>query len=132
MVGKNEKFVKTIVWSDEAQFKLNGTVNLHNFVYWASGNLFLHVEKAVNLPGVDAGCGASAKVLIKPFFFEGTETGQMYLDLLCASILSAIHVLYRSNKFSFNKRAHSNTYSPDARAYLDENVQRLDRTKRRM
>jgi len=33
MVNEDEEFVTKIVWSDEAQFKLNGTVNRHNCVY---------------------------------------------------------------------------------------------------
>jgi len=51
MVNEAEEFVTKIVWSDEAQFKLNGTVNRHNCVYWAPENLHVHVDKAVNLPG---------------------------------------------------------------------------------
>ena len=50
MVNEDE-FVMKIVWFDKAQFKLNGTVNRHNCVYWAQENLHVHVYKAVNLPG---------------------------------------------------------------------------------
>ena len=67
----DEEFVTKIVWSDEAQFKLNGKVNRHYCVYWAPENLHVHVGKAVNLPGVNVWCGLSARGLIGPFFFEG-------------------------------------------------------------
>ena len=60
MVNEDEEFVTKIVWSD-AQFKLNGTVNRHNCVYWAPKNLHVHVDKAFNLPGVNAWCGVSAR-----------------------------------------------------------------------
>jgi len=50
-VNEDEEFVTKIVWSDEAQFKLNGTVNRHNCVYWAPENLHVRVGKAINLPG---------------------------------------------------------------------------------
>jgi len=33
MVNEDLEFVTKIVWSDEAHFKLNGTVNRHNRVY---------------------------------------------------------------------------------------------------
>ena len=33
MVVENEEFYRKIVWSDETQFKLNGTINHHNCVY---------------------------------------------------------------------------------------------------
>ena len=53
MVNEDEESVTKIVWSDEAQFKLNGTVNHHNCVYWAPKNVHVHVGKAVNLPGLN-------------------------------------------------------------------------------
>jgi hypothetical protein len=77
----------TVVWSDEAQFKLNGTVNRHNCVYWAEDNPHLTVENAVNLPGVNVWCGLSSKGLIGPFRFEGNVTGESYLTVLDGSIL---------------------------------------------
>ena len=52
MVNEDEEFVTKIVSFDEAQFKLDGTVNRHNCVYWAPENLRVHVGKAVSLPGV--------------------------------------------------------------------------------
>jgi len=51
MVREDEEFVGKMVWSDEAQFKLNGAVNRHNFVYWAPENPHVQVEKEVNLLG---------------------------------------------------------------------------------
>jgi len=51
MVNEDEEFVMKIMLSDEAQFELNGTVNLHNCIYWAPENLHVHVGKAVNLLG---------------------------------------------------------------------------------
>ena len=53
------------MWSDEAQFKLNGTANRHNCVYWAPENLHVRVGKAVNVPGVNVWCGLSARGLIR-------------------------------------------------------------------
>jgi hypothetical protein len=32
MANEDEEFVTKIAWSDEAQFKLNGTVNCHNCI----------------------------------------------------------------------------------------------------
>ena len=57
IVHNNEVFPEMIVWSDEAQFKLNGTVNRHNCVYCTTANPHVHVDKAVNLPGVKVWCG---------------------------------------------------------------------------
>ena len=86
----DEAFAGKVVWSDEPQFKLNGTVNRHNCVYWSSENPHIHLEKHVNLPGVTVWCGLSSRGLIGPFFFEGTVTSALYLDMLQTSILPAI------------------------------------------
>ena len=94
MVRGDEEFVGKMVWSDEAQFKLNGTVNRHNCVYWAPENSHVHVEKEVNLLGLNVWCGLSLRGLIGPFFFEGTVTGHVYLDMLRTSILPAIRTLF--------------------------------------
>jgi len=110
------------VWSDEVQFKLNGTVNRHNCVYWAPENLRVHVGKAVNLPGVYVWCGLSATGLIGPFFFEGT-TGEGYLEMLRSSILPAIHALYENSEVFHQKDGAPSHYQRDVRAFLDENVQ---------
>jgi len=44
MMRDDEAFAGKIVWSDEAQFKLNCTVNHHNCVYWSSENPHIHLE----------------------------------------------------------------------------------------
>jgi hypothetical protein len=81
MVHEDEKVARKVIWSDEAQFKMNGTVNHHNCVYWVPVNPHVHMGKEVNLPGVNVWCGLSSCGLIGPFFFEGTVTGQVCLDM---------------------------------------------------
>ena len=100
---EDEEFVGKMVWSDEAQFKLNGTVNRHNYVYWAPENPHVHVEKEVNLPGLNIWCGLSVRGLIGPFFFEGNVTGQVYLDMLRTSILPEIRTLFGNDRFYFQQ-----------------------------
>ena len=125
MVNVDEEFVTKIVWSDEDQFKLNGTVNRHNCVYWAPENLQVHVGKAVNLPGVNVWCGLSARGLIGPFFCEGAVTGEAYLEMLRSSILPAMRTLYENSEF-FNQQAGVPPhYHREVRA-----ARKLDRTKR--
>ena len=69
MVQEDEEFVRKMVWSDEAQFKLKGTVNQHNCVYWAPENPHVHVQKEVNLLDLKVWFGRSLRELIGPFFF---------------------------------------------------------------
>lgn len=49
VVCNHGTFTRKIVWSDEAQFKLNGRVNRHNCVYWAFENRQIYLDKAVFL-----------------------------------------------------------------------------------
>jgi len=51
---EDPQFYRHILWSDEATFKLNGTVNRHNCVYWCTDNPHVTIEEELNLPGV---CG---------------------------------------------------------------------------
>jgi len=123
MLNEDEECVTKIVWSDEAQFKLNGTVNRHNCVYWAPENLRVHVGKAVNLPVVYVWCGLSARGLIGPFFFEGTVTGEAYLEMLRSSILPAIHALNENSEVFYQQDGAPPHYHLDVWAILDENLQ---------
>ena len=75
MVREDEEFAGKVIWSDEVQFKMNGTVNRHNCVHWVPINPHIHVGKEVNLPGVNVWCGLSLCSLIGLFFFVGTVTG---------------------------------------------------------
>lgn len=98
-------------------------MNRHNCVYWAPENLHVHVGKAVNLLGVNAWCGLSARGLVGPFFFEGTVTGEAYLEMLRSSILPAIRALYENSELFYQQDGAPPHYRRDVRAFLDENLQ---------
>jgi hypothetical protein len=122
MMHDDEAFAGKVVWSDEAQFKLNGTVNRHNYVYWSSENPHIHLEKHVNLLGFTVWCGLSSRGLIGPFLFEGTVTGALYLDMLQTSILPAIRELYGDESFYLQQDGVPPHYHRDVRMYLDETL----------
>ena len=123
IVNEDEEFVPKIVWSDEAIFKLNGTVNRNNCVYWAPENLHVNVGKAVNLPVLNVWCGLSARVLIGPFFFEGTITGEACLEMLSSSILIAIRALYENSEIFYQQDGAPPHYHRDLWAFVNENLQ---------
>jgi hypothetical protein len=103
-------------WSN---IQLNGTVNRHNCVYWATENLHVHMNKVVNLPGFTVRCGLSYGSLIGPFFFEGAVTGPMHLNMIRTPILPAVHQLYGNEPFYFQQDGASSHYQ-DVRSYLDQ------------
>ena len=51
MVREDEECVGKMGWSADAQFKLNGTVNRYDCVYWAPENPHVHVEKISQFTG---------------------------------------------------------------------------------
>lgn len=71
-----------IMFTDEASFKLNGTVNRHNCVYYANENPHMTFEKSVNSPGVMVWAGICPTKIIGPYFFDKTVTGESYLEML--------------------------------------------------
>ena len=95
MVNEDEEFVTKIVSSDEAQFKLNGTVNRHHCVYWAPENLHFHVDKAVSPPGVNVWCGLSATGLLGAYHFlhvSRVRVKSLTLRLLISYIYIYIYI----------------------------------------
>jgi hypothetical protein len=93
-VGEDAHFLGMIVSTDEVTFKLNGIVNRHNCVYLFSENPNVHVDKAVNLPGLSVCYGVSSRGVVGPFFFEGTVIGAAYLNMLQELIVPAVRQLY--------------------------------------
>lgn len=75
-------FWRSILWTDEASFKLNGHVNRHNCVYWSDTNPHEVMEKDLNVPGLNVWGGISSIGLIGPYFFEGTVTSAAYLEMM--------------------------------------------------
>ena len=51
-VDEGDLDIDCVLWSDEATFKLNGTINRHNCVYWSQENPMVTVDATANSPGV--------------------------------------------------------------------------------
>jgi len=82
-VAEDPGFTSRVIWSDEANFKLNGHVNRHNAVFWSARNPHRTMAVAQQGPGLMVWCGIFDDRIIGPFFIEdGTVTGERYLRLL--------------------------------------------------
>lgn len=80
---EDPSYLKKIIWTDEAKFHNNGTVNHHNNHYWSDSNP--HQMKQCNKQvrwGVNVWCGIIDKFLVGPYFFEGNLNGNKYLNFL--------------------------------------------------
>lgn len=61
---------------------MNGTINRHNSVYWATENPHITIHQELNEPGVSVWAGIHAGGLVDPYFFDATVTAETYLELL--------------------------------------------------
>ena len=113
----DNEFFEKIIWTDEAQFKLNGSVNHHNTVYYASENPHVMVEKHVNSPGVIVCAEMSCKGFVGPFFFPSTVTGESYTTLLETAFYPSVANWPDLNEFWFQHDGAPAHYSKQARQW---------------
>lgn len=79
---------ENIIFSDEAHFLLDGSVNKQNCRYWATENPEELHEKPLHSEKVTVWCGINAKGIIGPYFFEDdrhqtiTVNSQTYSSML--------------------------------------------------
>lgn len=77
-----ENIIDRIVWTDEANFRLDGVVNRHNQVYWAERNEHHLQTKSMNKQAVTVWGGISSEGVIGPYFFNERVNGNNYLNML--------------------------------------------------
>ena len=80
-----------ILWTDEAHFHLDGSVNTHNCRIWEPKNPHAILQVPLHSPKVTVWCGFTAAFILGPYFFEELTargpircsiTGQRYASLL--------------------------------------------------
>lgn len=86
-IGDDADFVRNILWSDEAQFKLDGSVNRHNCVYYAYENPHLVQQTQLNQPGITVWAALSTMGVIGPYFFVDNVKGDNYLEMLTSYLV---------------------------------------------
>ncbi|KAE9543730.1 hypothetical protein AGLY_002126 [Aphis glycines] len=76
-------FLEKIMWTDEARFHNNGTVNHHNNHYWSDKNPHLLNKSNRQVRwGLNVWCGIMNDSLVGPYFFENNLNGTAYLIFL--------------------------------------------------
>lgn len=80
--AEEHQLVDRIMWSDEAQFCMNGHVNKHNCCYWDYQNPRIQIPVPNDRRGINVWCGISSGGLVGPYFFDGNVTSDAYLTLL--------------------------------------------------
>ncbi|XP_066253581.1 uncharacterized protein [Euwallacea similis] len=82
MTQKNQNFLLKILWTDEAIFRSNGGVNLHNMHYWSPTNPHWMQVHNQGHWSINVWCGIVNGMIIGPYFFEETLKGTGYLQFL--------------------------------------------------
>lgn len=82
LLERDHQLINKVVWTDEAKFFLNGTVNRHNSVYWSDHNELRLSTKSMDQRGVTVWAGISSRGVTEPFFFRETVKGENYLSML--------------------------------------------------
>lgn len=120
MVRNDETLLDRVIWSDEAIFKLNGHINRHNCVYWASENPNVTIEREQFAPGVQVWCAIWSGGIIGPFFFDGSVNGQSYLAMLEEQFWPEVEPLVEAHQLYFQQDGASAHYAKQVRDWLDE------------
>lgn len=77
------EYDKNILWTDESCFNNNGIVNRHNSHYWNAVNPNWTRETNAQVRwSTNVWCGILNNQLVGPYFYDGTLTGERYLDFL--------------------------------------------------
>ena len=108
LLEHDHQLLNKIVWTDEAKFHLNGTVNLHNSVYWSDHKEHRLSAKSMDQCGVTVWAGISSRGVTEPFFFREIVKGENYLSML-QSVLSRISKL---GSIFMQDGAPANYYQP--------------------
>lgn len=94
----NPRFLRNILFSDEATFCLNGSVNRQNCRYWSRENPHWMMEKHTQYPQkVNVWAGIIGNRIIGPFFFDENLTGALYLAFLRNTLMPLILELFPSD-----------------------------------
>lgn len=85
-------FYRSILWSDEKPFKLNGSFNRQNYRHWSQNNPhWVSGLKEVCPKSVMAWAGILDTQIIGPYFFDRNVSSDSYMEMLTDFLLPELH-----------------------------------------
>lgn len=127
--NRDPLFRRKIVFSDEATFSLNGTVNRQNCRYWSKENPHWMMEGHSQYPRkINVWAGIINNKIIGPYFFDTTLNGQRYLEFLTNFLVPTLTRLFpdadNPNEIDkdiwYQQDGAPPHYNREVRAYLDQ------------
>ena len=127
-INQQPDYVKTICFSDESTFYLNGNVNTQNVRYWSDANPHLFRETHTQFPQkVNVWAGILGNHIVGPLFLNTNLSGEVYLELLQNAMEPLILEILEDNpdefgnvEITFQQDAAPPHYYGAVRRYLDD------------
>jgi hypothetical protein len=109
------------LWTNKASFKHSGRINRHNIVYWSNSNPHEVIQEELNVPGLSVWASIWSGDIVGPYFFDGTVTGESYLEMLREVVLPKLEniPLYDNTEFIWQQDGAPPHYSLRIREFLN-------------
>jgi hypothetical protein len=91
------------LWTDEANFTLDGSVYTHQCIIWSASNPHATVMKSLYPEKVTVWIGFTANFILKPFFFEATVSKESYLDMLKEHVVPQLKAHHQCSRVVFQQ-----------------------------
>lgn len=121
-LDEEPRLINRIIFSDEATFMTNGTVNRHNCRYWSDVNPHWYMEAHTQHPSkVNVWAGIINNRLVGPFIINGNLNSDKYLEMLANQIVPALQQMFGQeiNNIWFQHDGAPAHYGHRVRQYLD-------------
>lgn len=122
---QDPELIKSICFSDESVFFLDGRVNTQNSRYWSQTNPHEFYESRSQFPRkLNVWAGIFRSKIVGPFFFDGNLDGPKYLEMLEQQIVPRIREISVETNLPvqqayFQQDGAPPHYSLIARAFVD-------------
>ena len=112
-------FLDQLVFTDEVNFHLNGTVNRQNCHYWAKGNSNFIISEPLHSPHTTVWAGG----FIGPFFHDQTVNGHRYLTMLETDVLPVLETIeeFQIGRLWWQQDGAPPHWNRPAREFLGDN-----------
>ena len=95
LLAKGEAFLRQVVWSDEAHFRLDGNVNRQNVRSWATEKPKKVVQMPLHSERVTVWAAFSCIYKVQLFFFDSTINSERYVVLIKEHLLPYLRAHHR-------------------------------------
>ncbi|PNF20647.1 hypothetical protein B7P43_G03034 [Cryptotermes secundus] len=119
-IQDDEKFLDSVIFSDESTFHVSGKVSTHNCTIWGSENPRVSLEHVHDSPKMHVFCTLSKERVYGPFsFMETTITGSVFLDVLQEFLIPQLDEDDQEGRIHFQQDGAPPHYLGEAREYLN-------------